>query len=459
MSYLLDIKRGYIQIYVPLKFEYESMKKYKEMIEGLQNSDCVISQQSIDENGIRFELKPHFYDICDRITNTYISNKGSIDLSEPEQVFNDDEHTIKIKQTFDYENGSKIKNTDSILLKYINPMISLGDSDIKLMFNNGLEEIISEQLMDIVDTSNATSEAFGETISKGKHMLMLWPILFEDKNNVHQIATVDIEFFDLGLALCISYPIENQSSLPLVENNYNLYHESCFYANIFKTAKSLEEFDYDRISSSTIDEIIDNILSWLYVNSTIQIKTESRVIILLSQLSEKNISFPSVSEADKESIYRITNAPFPNDDRLHSERNIMWKEHFWGQGPFRHYFSSMGNCVSIVDNEEMDLFLLDDEEELNNKRIDISLLHNIENAFKVMLLTKLNNMNYLISQELAIISGLREIEEIYFLTQNYILSILDESYGSVQDLYQKMTSLCHHYLNQSSIEQRIMKGY
>lgn len=459
MDSILEIERGYVNTYVPLKFNYSDINEYSELIDKLGSCNFVISNQSQDEKGTRIELKPYFYEVCDRIVNTYAFKKNLGSYEKNHNIDSNDEYYLKVTNTFNYDNSLNINNIDSILFDFISHKIEVGYPKMSIYFINDIEQFVSLQLNEIVDSANFSSKFFGRSIAQRKHVLMLWPILIIDKNNEKQLASVDIEFYDLGMAILkISYPIINQSSLPLIENDADLYHESCYYNLDINEGGLSEEFDYEKIPSNSIVEVIDIILSWLQINSDGFIKSENREMILLSQLKPKNIDLERAKKEEREAIYRIINAPITINNNLNPERNKIWEESYWGNNIFRYYFSTMGKCVAIVGQDIKNILPVTKDKLEENRIIDMSLLDIVENAYKVMLFNKLNNQNYLILQNEISYSELRNVEEDYYLAHNYILSLLDESYGTVRDLYNKMVDICQHYLNQASIKQRIQNN-
>lgn len=114
----------------------------------------------------------------------------------------------------------------------------------------------------------------------------------------------------------------------------------------------------------------------------------------------------------------------------------------------------MGRCVAIA-GRSIDINF---EKEIPKDEIvsiiNRSLLISLEDAYKIMLLKKINGFNYLLKQNQAEYRDLKVFREDYFLSENYILGLLDFSYGTVRDLYNKIEEICSEFINKKSMKKR-----
>lgn len=456
MAYTLDVERGYINTYTPIKFDYTSIEEHKKLINKIQKNFYVISKHSKITDGNFIKLKKEFYDICDLVTSTYAVNRKPNDELPANQNKLDENPYFKINNVFDYDHSQTLINKDSVLLNYVKPQVQIEFPTIKVILVNEIQKFSELMVEEVVDSANFSARFFGSDIAQNKTVISLWPILVKDKNDDYLIAPVEIEFFELGLAILkISYPIKNQSSLGLSLNDFDSYHNEIFYPPIFHNNQEMIEFDYLRICSNKIDDIIKMIIEWLNTLPSGFIKTQSMKFIILSQLKKGNLDFNKTSKDEKEFLYRIVNAPLPDNKIMHPEHNQTWGNSYWGNGPFRYYFSSMGKCVALLDKNLDVEFLKGESEESRNHIIDTSIVNNVENAYKILLLTELNYRNLLIKQNINNSYDLEVIQEDFLRTENYLLQLFDTSYGTVRDLYAKMIELNHNFINRDNVEKRI----
>lgn len=459
MEELLQIEHGVINTYVPIKFNYSDDEAYNTLIKKLENSDFAISEQIINNKDISLELKQKFLEINDSIVNTYI-NKHRETHNKEELKRIDKDTTIKFTYSDDGHIPS-LKNKDSIVLNFVDIFFEVGIPKINMGFQSKIQTFVENQLNEIVNNTNESSQYFGPEMTLNKYVIMLWPIILYDTNDKKQLASVSLEFYEYGMAILkISFPIENQDSYPLFVNNTGLYYKLGYYIPYKTDEISIRNFDYKELSNCDISIVLKTIEEWIVANSESSIaidsflSTEIRELIQLNKLSPNNINLSTAKKEEIEAIYRIVNAPITDKQKFHAGRNIIWKEQFWGGNLVRYIFSTMGRCVAIAGNDLYKTLKDEDSEDDINEVISRSLLLNVETAYKIMLLNRLNSFSYLINQQDVNYLEYKLYEKDYYLAENYILSLLDFSYGSVRELYQKIEEICKDYLNKESLEQR-----
>lgn len=353
-----------------------------------------------------------------------------------------------------------LNNKDSILLDFIELNIITKPKSIIYSLSSQLVGFVEDQVDELINTANASSKYFGHDISLNKRVLTLWPILLIDENNEKQLASVSIEFYEHRMAILkISYPIKNQTSYHLTKNNPNSYYKKCYYNESIDKKISIKNFDYKRVQNNSIHSVTDIILNWLDNNSNGFIHSEEQEIIQLNQLKHQNIDVRQAKKKEKEAIYRIVNAPVNDGIKLHPERNMVWDKRHWGNERVRYLFSTMGRCVAISGHNIKDSLPEDTPEEDEDDILKRSLLLNVEDAYKVMLLNRLNSFNFLVNQSKKDYQKLKSLEEDYYLTENYILGLLDSSFGSVRELYSKIEEVTRGYLNKKSLEKRFNNNH
>lgn len=460
MENTLQIEHGVINSYTPIKFNYSDESAYNNMIKKLEKSDFVVSKQTLNEKGVQLDLKKKFLDINESIIITSINKNKKTSEKEEFKKINED---ITVKQIYpDYDSQiPELNDKDSIVFDFIYNFIEVGIPRSNLVFQSEIQSFVENQLSEIVNNTNESSQYFGPQITLNKHVMLLWPILLYDANKKKQLASVSIEFYDYGMAIIkISSPIENQDSNPLTINNTGLYYKSAYYISNTANEIPIENFNYQELSDTNIEIVLHTIRQWIIENieQSIEIESfltsETREIIQLNKLIPKNINLSTAKKEEIEAIFRIVNAPIIDKQKFHSNRNIIWKEQFWGDNQIRYIFSTMGKCVAIVGD---DLYKsLQDEvpEDVINDYVSETLLIGIENAYKIMLLNRLNSFSYLINQKNVSLKKNKYYEENYYLTENYILGLLDFSYGTVRELYNKIEAVCKEYLNKKSLEKR-----
>jgi len=460
MENTLQIEHGVINSYTPIKFNYSDETAYINLIKKLEKSDFVVSEQSTNEKGVQLDLKKKFLDINESISITSINKNKENSFKEEVKKINED---ITIKYTYP-DNHSQIpelNDKDSIVFDFVYNFLELEIPRSNLVFQSEIQSFVENQLNEIVNSTNESSKYFGPQITLNKYVLLLWPILLYDVNDEKQLASVSIEFYDYGMAIIkISSPIENQNSNPLTTNETGLYYKSAYY--ISKTANEIpiENFNYQKLSDTNIEIVLDIIRQWIteniekYIEIESFLTSETREIIQLNKLSPANINFSTAKREEIEAIFRIVNAPVFDTQRFHPGRNTVWKEQFWGDSQFKYIFSTMGKCVAIVGHDIYNS-LKDEvlEGEINGFISKNSLL-NVESAYKIMLLNRLNGVSYLINQKTDSYKKNKYYEETYYLAENYILGLLDFSFGTVRELYNKIEEVCKEYLNKKSLEKR-----
>lgn len=450
-----------INTYVPLKFNYSDNTSFTKFIKDLEKSDFVISEQTIDGKRTDLNLKPILSEVNEAIINTTLKDEER--MTQFKNTFNNfsDEKLTDLNVAYPVieENSPTIKNENSILLDFLDTNISLSPQNIKYTLYSKMLSYTGKQLNELVINTNISSQYFGHELTFDKKVLILWPILFIDINDNQQIASVSIEFYEYGMAILkISYPIKNQTSYPLEQNIPDLYHKSCYYNTNTNNRIKVEDFDYHQLSNNSIYSVIDIILNWLDKNSVGFTRSENKEIIQLNQLKPKNINIKQAKKEEKEALFRIVNAPVTDGIKLHPERNKVWDDQYWGNEYSRYLFSSMGKCVAIPGHNISNSLPEDTSKEEFDAIINRDLLMNVEDAYKVMLLNRINSVNYLLKQNEAGYRDLKTFEEDYHLTENYILGLLDFSFGTVRDLYSTIENVCSEYLNKKSLDKRFQNN-
>lgn len=442
---------------MPIKFNYSNSEDYSGFITELEKTDFVVSKQTHDDQNTLLDIKPKLYQVSDIVKNTILSNEdnmseikqGNLDWSEVEEL------GVKVTYAEVGKDAPILKSKDTILLDFVELQVNYSVNKIAIIPESKIVRFVEEQVHDLVILSNKSSEYFGQEVSLNKKVLILWPILLIDKNDKQQLASVSIEFYEHGMAILkISYPIENQTSYPLTQNKIDLYYKDCYYNIDINDNVPIADFDYKRVSSNSIHSVTGIILHWLSENSNGFIHSEEQQIIQLNQLKPQNINIRQIKKEEKEAVFRIVNGPVNDGIKWHPERNIMWDEHSWGKGHRRYLFSTMGKCVAIA-GENIDSSLPKEipKEEVN-AIIKRSLLMDVEDAYKVMLLNRLNSVNFLLKQGKDDFHNLKLLKEDYYFSENYILGLLDYSFGTVRDLYSTIESVTSDYLNKESLEKR-----
>lgn len=461
MENTLQIEHGVINSYTPIKFNYSDEAAYNNLIKKLEKSDFVVSKQTTNEKGVHLDLKKKFLDINESIMITSMNkNKKTSDNEEIKK--NREDLTIKYTYPDNHNQIPELKNKDNIILDFVHKSIVVGIHKSNIVFQSELETFVKDQLHGVVDSTNESSQYFGPQITLNKHVLLLWPILLHDVNDEKQFASVSIEFYDYGMAIIkISSPIKNQNSNPLTTNDTGLYYKSAYYISNTDNEIPIENFNYQKLSDTNIKIVLDTIRQWIIENNEKSIEIESflisetREIIQLNKLSPTNIKLSAAKREEIEAIFRIVNAPVSNTKMFHPGRNTVWKEQFWGDSQFKYIFSTMGKCVAIVGHDIYNSLKDEVPKGEINDFISKSLLLNVESAYKVMLLNRLNGVSYLTNQKTVSYKKNKYYEENYYLAENYILSLLDFSFGTVRELYNKIEEVCKEYLNKKSLEKRM----
>lgn len=442
---------------MPIKFNYSNSEDYSEFITELEESDFVISEQTHDDKNKLLEIKPKLYKANDIVVNTTLNNKtsmseikqGSLDWSEVEEL------GAKVTYPEVDKNAPILTRKDSVLLDFLELQLNPGLQRFTVTLASKIMRFVEEQVDELVIMANESSKYFGREISLNKKVLILWPILLIDKNNKQQLASVSIEFYEHSMAILkISYPIENQTSYPLTQNKIDLYYKNCYYNVDINNNVSIADLDYKQVSNNSIHSITDIILSWLDGNSNGFIHTEEQEIIQLNKLKPQNMNMRQIKKEEKEAVFRIVNAPINDGIRWHPERNKIWDKQSWGKKHRRYLFSSMGRCVAITGQNAGSSLSNEIPKEEVDTIIKRSLLMDVEDAYKVMLLNRLNSISFLLKQDKADYHNLKSFEEDYYFSENYILGLLDFSYGTVRELYSAIEKVTSDYLNKESLEKR-----
>ena len=408
--------------------------------------------------GLKIETTLSYEELCTKISdkidesfqnyNNYV--EASLKDSMEESIRqNGLENELRIKETS--EDNIKDKLSDLLDLKdeIDNLNVIIKDSGFELapitIVNNYLTKSLQESEFDF----NFCKKIYGNFFVESQTRFALPPIKVELKNGSIQLLSSMLFVFNNNTAILrLTLPIDNLDSQPMLLNEID---------NYIASAKTIPGF-----SSKLKDESIQSIKS-CYFQYILSIKKVTSVVcskqitnIILANHSGTIENIKNIPNKIKEDIYKISLAPVPKKDgvsyieeaKKHLEKNGFF---FNGVG---YILSSMGRCVSIVDDTVLSLAKEKCDKEIIFDNIIHNLRINVEFSIIILLLKNIND-GYTFHKKGLSNSKLSKIKNEYNKNKIFISLLQSEVYGSVRELTDFFEKNMTFFLDKKNVEDRM----
>lgn len=419
----------------------------------------------------------------------YIKN-GSIDYY----------YGLKIETNLSYEKlcssiSDKIDKTIYEYKKYIHKYFQKSiDESIR---ENGLEKDLHVKDIDkaqidgmISDISELNGEITNLEIDSADNKLRITPITIVDNFFNMMDDELHYDYFFSKQYYSESY-VSSQTRFVLPPFKIELQNGSCklltamliVFTNstaVLRLTLSIDDMDSKSIMSDTIDDYIvaakpiygfeadlkDNSIGAIqdcycrYISEIKKVKAvclyKKIVNIILANHSGMFDDIKNVPNEIKEEIYKISAAPVQERESIAyiQEYTTLFEENVFFFNGIGYILSSMGKCVSIVDNTVVDFVKKTfEEEEVFNKIIN-DLRRNVEFSIIIMCLKNINDSDSFYKKGQCK-TNLSKVKNEYNKNKIYISLLQDGVYGSVRELTSKFEKNMTFFLDKKNVEDRM----
>lgn len=437
------IRKGQIDFYYPikitskLKFE-ELCKKIDEYISTIfQNFDTVYNRcmgADLQENVRNIELDEGF----------------SVRILPNEES--------KFKKTY-VETGIP---TEEIL---DDSVIELEPTErgIKINFISSVKNEINRQFSYLEDEEKLSRKYYGDFYTSNQTRFLLPPFKAQLKNDIQVWLTSVLYVFTNGMGfLRISLPLINLDISPLKHNDYDSYIKSisnvCGISNFTDSSDHINEIKFSYLKSIATLKKIDVVYQESELSN-----------IILADYDDCPDDVNNITPSIKESLYKIVAAPIPDGKGISylEEATSYINENAFGKRRIKYITSTIGRCLSIVDNngvqDIIDAYmasnnlreLQEDDFETIYESVILSARSNVEFAILILMLKKINN-SYTISQNVLNSNNYLKTQKEYNKNLIFIASLQESCiFASAKEQLLMFERLMPHFLNAETTAKKI----
>ncbi len=423
----------------------------KEMLKYINNGEIDFY------HGLKFETKLDSDKLCQALS------KRVDDVVEAygnyiENVFrNDIEQSIYAKNLQDV---FRVKNIDEKSIKaVVDENADIKDEICGIALNtteNGLQILprthIDEYFSIMRSESNYdfdfSRDVYGNEYVSSQMRIVLPPIKVKQTNSTIMLKAVIYVFKNKSAVLRITLPICNVESQPLKLNEINNYIQS---------AETIYGFPI-QLKGESIEDIQECYCRFLAGTNKVKsvVCFKKIVNILLANYSGMVDDIKKIPDELKEQLYKISVAPVQDrkavsylDEAIkHLDKNGCF---FNGIG---YVLSSMGKCISFVDNSVLDFVRENFDEEIVFDKIITDLRRNVEFAIIILLLKNIND-SYAFEQKELNNQNLSKVKNDYNRNKIFISELQTGVYGSVRELTNAFEEKMTYFLDVKNVEERM----
>lgn len=409
--------------------------------------------------GLRIETKLNFEELCANICKRVDESFENYD-NYIKALFQ--ENMEKVIRESGLENKLHIKDPDkSKIMAKFNDLSEQNDEICSIEFditdngfkftpytkvNNYLAQMRVESNFDY----DYSKEVYGDFYINSQTRFILPPIKIELKNGLSALLSAVLVVFKNNTAvLRMTLPIDDMDSKPLMLNDID---------NYILSAKTLYGFPL-QLKDESIEAIKACYCQFLAgtndVNAVVCFKKIVNIMLANHSCMVNNIK--DIPDKIKEDIYRISIAP------VQERKDVSYvdeaKKHFDKNGYFfngiGYILSSMGKCVSVIDNTVVE-FIKDNfaTEQVFSKIIN-DLRRNVEFTIIILLLKNIND-SYTFEQNGFENSKLGKVKKDYNKNKIFVSLLQSNVYGSVRDLTSMFEESMMFFLDSKNVEDRMI---
>jgi len=425
------IKKGCIDTYYALKVDTKIT--YVEM--------CNIIRKQIDSTRYRF--------------NEQVEAKLKEDIEKSISESNFEEiKNIKLKTNYEH----KVKKKGEMCSKDFSQSISgisveFTENGFKFSPKLELDEEMNEYEEIQQSDYNTCSRIYGKTFVDNCQRFYLPPLKVQLINNeMVYLKLVLYVFKNKMMILRISIPIQNVETTMLIENNLDGYIKNI-----------IDELDIGIDGQSKSIEDIKNVYLRYIKNSSkkitnIAFASTALTNIILADFEDMLDNIRVIPDAIAEDLYKISVAPI--EKRHQDAFKGIAKEYISNNSQvydgIAYIVNSMGKCISIIDRTMIE-YLKEDkaiEDENISKEIVNSLQINVEFAFIILLLRKMN-AGYTYLQKEIKEKNFDKAQKEYHINNIFILQLQQCAYGSVKEQIDFLEEKMYYFVATKDMQEKM----
>lgn len=408
--------------------------------------------------GLKMETKLSFGELCDnigkRIDESFLKHNNHVkaffqkDIEEfirenglENKICIRDFDKVKIKAKFDEFSNSKddICNID----------LNVTDNGYKITPLTCVEYYLLQMLDESNSDYDFSKRIYGDTYVKSQARFTLPPMKVELKNSsVILLNAMLFVFKNNAAVLRMTLPIDKMDTEPLMQNEIDDYIVSM---------KTLYDFPL-QLENNSIQAA--EACYCQFLAGTHKVKAvvcfKKIVNVILANHSGMFDDVKNIPNGIKEDIYKISVAPlqerkgmsYEEDAIIHFEKNGYF---FGGIG---YILSSMGKCVSVVDNSVLEFAKEIYDKNVIYSKIINDIRRNVEFTIIILLLKNINN-SYTFDQNGFSNSKLSKVKNDYNRNRVFISLLQSGVYGSVRELTAVFEKSMTYFLDIKNVDDRM----
>lgn len=408
---------------------------------------------------LKIETKLSFEKMCESIQNNidvflmdYRSCVKSFFSTDIEKAVRERglHNTVNIKDAFEPHETITTEKASKSKGEICSIPIDLTNNGVKIMAITNVDNYFSQMREESQDDYGYSKDVYGNMYANSQKRFLLPPVEIEMKNeSVVLLSAVLFVFKNKTAVLRMTLPIDNVDTQPLIRNKVNDY---------ILNAKTFYGFSIE-LQDKSISAIQDCYCRFLMGIKKIQsIRCYKRITnVIIANHSAMFDNVKNIPDEVKEEIYKISVAP------IQDIRGVSYLEdaihHFEKNGKFFHgvgyIASSMGKCVSIVDNSIVNFIKENVEPENVFRKIINNVRRSVEFTITLLLLKKTND-SYTFEQKGMSSSNLVKVKNDYNRDKIFISLLQSGVYGSVRELTEAFENNMTFFLDAKNVEDRMI---
>ncbi len=412
-------------------------------------------------HGLKIETKLTFEELCDNISkkinesnekyNNYIkvAFRNDINQAIQKQGFCDNLRIINSENPDNSEIMTKINENSDLKDEISGIEFAISDNKFNIIPRTYVDEYYSVMYDENNYDFDYSKNIYGNIYVNSQSRFILPPIKLELENNAKTMLGAMLYVFQNKFAvLRLTLPIDNVGS-QLLKNNES--------DNYIVSAKTIFGFT-EPLNNKSLEAIKDCYCRFLAgINKVNAVVCFKRIVnILLANHSSIVDDIKKMPDKLKEEIYKISFAPIQERNGVSyiEEATKHFNKNSFIFNGIGYFLSSMGKCVSFVDNSVLTFAKENFEENIVFKKIISDLRRNVEFPIILMLLKNIND-SYSFEQKGLTNKKLSEIKNDYNINKIFISMLQTGAYGSVRELTNKFEESMTYFLDVENTEERM----
>ncbi|MBE6701697.1 MAG: hypothetical protein E7582_07430 [Ruminococcaceae bacterium] len=410
-------------------------------------------------SGIKIETKLKFEKLCEKLRkandevyekyNNYIKASFQKDVEKAISE-NGLEKELTIKNIEKTNVKTKLDNLIKTEGDICGMKFDFTDRGFKIAPVTIVDRYLNKMFEESEEDFDYSKNIYGDIYVSSQARFMLPPIKIKFKNGEFGLLSATLFVFKNNTAvLRITLPIDNMESHPLMSNEIDDYIDS---------AETLYGFPAT-LDNKSIESILDCYCRFISLTDKIKavVRFKKIVNIILANHSGNFDNIKQIPNKIKEDLYKISVAPlqerkgvsFLQEAERHFEKSSYL---FSGIG---YVLSSMGKCISVVDNTVLDFAKENFDKDNVFEKIICDVRRNVEFTIIILLLKNVND-SYTFEQNGLINSKLSKVKNEYNKNKIFISFLQSGVYGSVRELTDAFLKNMTFFLDVKNVEDRML---